>query len=222
MVLQARLMITGGEHSEEARMGRADRYLIQQAILDAAHTAQAKGLPHPRAEDVAHALMAMRNDTELGAGRQARAEEMGQAMMVFCDGLRGKLFNRYGESWPNADVTLVEMGTLAQEGYEDALSLAYTSLVSHVQALAETTHYEGRPIIFLTDEATSSPRTPCWRPTWSRSPRCGASSAAGSGWPLRTWKTSPTRPGACWPCASGGFCSPWAATRSTRSRASGR
>ena len=164
MVLQARLMITGGEKSEEARMGRADRYLIQQAILDAARTARAKGLPHPRAEDVAHALMAMRTDAELGPGRQTRAEEMGQAMLVFCDGLRGKVFNRYGEAWPDADVTLVEMGTLAQEGYEDALALAYTSLVAHVQALAETRHYEGRPIIFLTDEGHIITKNPLLAP----------------------------------------------------------
>ena len=72
--------------------------------------------------------------------------------MVFCDGLRGRLFNRYGTQWPDTDVTIVEMGTLAQEGYEDALAVAYTSLVNHVQALAEATQHDARPIIFLTDE----------------------------------------------------------------------
>ena len=157
-------MITGGERSEEARMGRADRYLIQEAILAAARTAREKGHPHPRSEDVANALMTMRGDAQLGAARQARAEEMGQAMMVFCDGLRGKVFNRFGESWPEADVTLVEMGALAQEGYEDALALAYTSLVNHVQALAEETHYEGRPIIFLTDEGHIITKNPLLAP----------------------------------------------------------
>ena len=152
MVIQARLMITGGETSEIERMSRADRYLIGRAILDAAREARAQGKPHPRAEDVARALIAMRLDTELGAARQARGEEMGQAMMVFCDGLRGRLFNRYGTQWPDTDVTIVEMGTLAQEGYEDALAVAYTSLVNHVQALAEATQHDARPIIFLTDE----------------------------------------------------------------------
>ena len=152
MVIQARLMITGGEASEIDRMGRADRYLIARAILDAARAARADGKPHPRSEDVANALIAMHTDAELGAARQARAEEMGQAMLVFCAGLRGRLFNRYGTQWPDADVTLVEMGTLAQEGYEDALAVAYTSLVNHVQALAEATQRDDRPIIFLTDE----------------------------------------------------------------------
>ena len=152
MVIQARLMITGGEEAEIRKMSRADRYLIARAILEAARAARDEGKPHPRAEDVANALIAMRSDEALGAARQARGEEMGQAMMVFCDGLRGRLFNRYGSEWPDTDVTLVEMGTLAQEGYEDALAVAYTSLVNHVQAVAEANQHDERPIIFLTDE----------------------------------------------------------------------
>src|SRR3546814_11915080 len=35
--ITARLMITGGEDREEARMTRADRSLIRQCILEAAH-----------------------------------------------------------------------------------------------------------------------------------------------------------------------------------------
>lgn len=96
--------------------------------------------------------MAMRDSPDLGSLRRERAEDMGQAMMVFCNGLRGKLFNGYGQSWPDVDVVHVEMGTLAMSSYEDALSVAYTSLVSHVHSLAEATQYEGRPLIFLTDE----------------------------------------------------------------------
>ncbi len=152
LVIAATLMITGGEEAEVRKMTRADRYLIAQAILAAAHRARELQQPHPRAEDVAHALMQMRTDAGLGGARRDRAEEMGHAMMVFCDGLRGRLFNRIGSTWPDADVTIVEMGTLAQEGYEDALAVAYTSLVNHVQALAEATQHDHRPIIFLTDE----------------------------------------------------------------------
>lgn len=152
MVIQASLMITGGERREIDKMSRADRYLIEQALFAAARKARAAGQPHPRVEDVARELMAMRDSVELGPVRRERAEDMGQAMMVFCGGLRGQLFNGYGQSWPDVDVVHVEMGTLAMSSYEDALSVAYTSLVSHVHAIAEATHYEGRPLIFLTDE----------------------------------------------------------------------
>ncbi|WP_018608200.1 conjugative transfer ATPase [Uliginosibacterium gangwonense] len=164
MIIAARLMITGGEPAEEAKMGRADRYLIAQAIIQAAREARAAGKPHPRTEDVGHTLMQMRNANDLGISRQARAEEMGQAMLVFCQDLRGQVFNRYGTAWPDADVTLVEMGTFANEGYEDALSVAYMSLLNHVQATAERTHYEGRPIIMLTDEGHIITRNPLVSP----------------------------------------------------------
>ena len=152
MVIQASLMITGGEKREIDKMSRADRYLIEQALFGAARKARDAGKPHPRVQDVAEALMAMRDSADLGQLRRERAEDMGQAMMVFCNGLRGKLFNGYGQSWPDVDVVHVEMGTLAMSSYEDALSVAYTSLVSHVHSLAEATQYEGRPLIFLTDE----------------------------------------------------------------------
>ncbi len=161
MVITARLMITGGEESENAKMSRADRYLIARAIIDAAKSTKTAGRPHPLAQDIAQALIDMRNDPELGAERKTRAEEMGQSMLVFCDkGLRGRLFNREGQPWPDTDVTIVNLGTLAQEGYEDALAIAYIGLMNHTQALAERTQYDARPIIFITDEGhiiTTSP-----------------------------------------------------------------
>ena len=152
MLIAAIMMITGGESSETARMGRADRYLISRAIIRAATRAREEGRPHPLAHDVAIELMGMHKDATLSGPRQIRAEEMGQSMMSFTQGLRGKLFNREGQDWPDADVTLVEMGTLIQDGYGDALAVAYTSLLDSVQSRGEHFVAEDRPIIFLTDE----------------------------------------------------------------------
>ena len=161
MVIIATLMITGGEEAETAKMTRADRYLIARAIIDAAKASKAAGYAHPLSQDIAQALIDMKDDPELGAERKKRAEEMGHSMMVFCDrGLRGRLFNREGHAWPDTDVTIVNLGTLAQEGYEDALAVAYVGLLNHTQALAERTQYDSRPIIFITDEGhivTTSP-----------------------------------------------------------------
>ena len=153
MVLSAILMITGGEAKEVERLTRADQYLISIAILRAAKAASQAGNPHPRTEDVAIQLMGMVKDQGLSENRRLRAEDMGMAMMEFTSGIRGRLFNRYGSDWPDVDVTLVEMGALTKDGYGDALALAYTSLIDSVQARGEKTHYEGRPIVFLTDEA---------------------------------------------------------------------
>jgi conjugative transfer ATPase len=152
MIIAAIMMITGGEASETEKLGRADRYLITRAIIRAAQAARAAGKPHPLAHDVAIQFIGMRNDPALSTRRQERAEEMGQAMLTFTQGLRGRLFNRMGSNWPDVDVTLVELGTLAKGGYEDALALAYTGLLDHVQAQGEAKQYEGRQTIALTDE----------------------------------------------------------------------
>ncbi|RMX08147.1 conjugative transfer ATPase [Corticibacter populi] len=152
MLIAAIMMITGGETAEVARMGRADRYLISTAIIRAAMQCRDEGRAHPLAQDVALQLMGMNKDPSLSAVRQLRAEEMGQAMMPFTQGLRGRIFNRVGTDWPDVDVTLVEMGTLTQDGYGDAMALAYTSLIDAVQSRGERTQADDRPIIFLTDE----------------------------------------------------------------------
>lgn len=152
MLIAAIMMITGGEQQEVERMSRADRYLITNAIIRAATRSAAEGRKHPLTHDVAIDLMGMHADATLSPARQARAEEMGQAMMSFTQGLRGKLFNREGVDWPDADVTLVEMGTLTQDGYGDALAVAYTSLIDSVQSRGERAQAEDRPLIMLTDE----------------------------------------------------------------------
>lgn len=153
MLVAAIMMITGGEKREEERMSRADRYLITRALIKSAMKVREEGRPHPLTQDVAYELMGMQHDASLSQGRRERAEEMGQSMMSFTQGLRGTLFNRVGEDWPDVDVTLVEMGTLTRDGYSDALAVAYTSLIDAIQSRGEATQHEGRPLVMLTDEA---------------------------------------------------------------------
>ena len=149
MLIAAIMMVTGGEPLEVAKMGRADRFLISRAIILATIRCKQEGKAHPLTQDIALELMGM--DVE-SVTRKDRSVEMGQAMMSFTQGLRGRLFNRVGEEWPDADVTLVEMGTLTKDGYEDALAVAYTSLLDSVQDRAERFQDQDRPLIMLTDE----------------------------------------------------------------------
>jgi len=152
MLIAAIMMITGGEKVETEQLRRADRYLISQAIIRATIKSAERQAQHPLTQDVALELMAMHDDPTLSAHRAARAEDMGQAMMLFTQGLRGRLFNRYGSDWPDADVTLVEMGTLTNDGYGDAMAVAYTSLIDSVQSRGEAFQAQDRPLIMLTDE----------------------------------------------------------------------
>lgn len=161
--ITARLMITGGEEREEARMTRADRSLIRQCILDAAH----RCVPEKRTvltEDVRDALRERSNDMALPEARRARLLEMADAMDMLCQGLDGEMFNRPGTPWPEADITIVDLATFAREGYNAQLSIAYISLVNTVNNIAERDQFLGRPIVNVTDEGHIITRNPLLAP----------------------------------------------------------
>ena len=152
MEIAARIMITGGDEREDARMTRADRLLIRNAIFLAAKTVKAAGRAQVLTQDVVAALQSIGHDGNLPDHRRNRAIEMGDAMALFCSGLAGHFFNRPGIRWPQADVTILEMGMLAREGYEDQLTVAYLSIMSHINDLVERHQRDARPTLVVTDE----------------------------------------------------------------------
>ncbi|HUS97026.1 MAG TPA: conjugative transfer ATPase, partial [Hyphomicrobiaceae bacterium] len=152
MEIAARIMITGGDEREDARMSRADRLLIRNAIFLAAKTVKEGGGDQVITEDVVSALHAIGQDQSLPEHRRNRAIEMGDGMALFCSGLAGHFFNRPGTRWPEADVTILEMGILAREGYDDQLTVAYISMMSHINDLVERHQHDARPTLVVTDE----------------------------------------------------------------------
>ncbi|WP_083928491.1 conjugative transfer ATPase [Marinobacterium rhizophilum] len=161
--ITARLMITGGEEREEARMTRADRSLIRQCILDAArHCVAAQRTVLTR--DLRDALRGRAGDTTLPETRRARLLEMADAMDMFCQGVDGEMFDRPGTPWPEADITVIDLATFAREGYNAQLSIAYISLINTVNNLAERDQFLGRPIINVTDEGHIITKNPLLAP----------------------------------------------------------
>jgi len=152
MEIAARIMITGGDEREDARMTRADRFLIRNAIFLAAKTVKEAGRDQVLTQDVVAALQNIGHDETLPDHRRNRAIEMGDGMALFCSGLAGHFFNRPGTPWPQADVTILEMGILAREGYEDQLTVAYISMMSHINDLVERHQHDERPTLVVTDE----------------------------------------------------------------------
>ncbi|MDZ4261069.1 MAG: conjugative transfer ATPase, partial [Pseudomonadota bacterium] len=152
MEIAARIMITGGDEREDARMSRADRLLIRNAILMAAQTVKQTGRDQVITDDVVNALHTIGQEPSLPEHRRHRAIEMGDGMELFCSGLAGHFFNRPGTPWPEADVTILEMGILAREGYEDQLTVAYISMMSHINDLVERHQHAARPTLVVTDE----------------------------------------------------------------------
>lgn len=152
MEIAARIMITGGDEREDARLTRADRLLIRNAIFLAAKTVKENKRPQVVTGDVVKAFQAIARDSTLPEHRRNRAIEMGDGMDLFCSGLAGHFFNRPGKPWPEADVTILEMGILAREGYEDQLTVAYLSMMSHINDLVERHQHDERPTLVVTDE----------------------------------------------------------------------
>lgn len=161
--ITARLMITGGEDKEEARMTRADRSLIRQCILDAAQRCVADQRP-VLTRDVRDALRERGGDATLPEMRRTRLLEMADAMNLFCQGVDGEMFDRPGTPWPEADVTVVDLATFAREGYNAQLSIAYISLINTVNNIAERDQFLGRPIINVTDEGHIITKNPLLAP----------------------------------------------------------
>ncbi|WP_018988567.1 conjugative transfer ATPase [Aromatoleum toluclasticum] len=161
--ITARLMITGGEDKEEARMTRADRSLIRQCILDAARRCVANERT-VLTRDVRDALRERAHDTTLPEVRRARLLEMADAMDMFCQGVDGEMFDCPGSPWPEADLTIVDLATFAREGYNAQLSIAYISLITTVNNIAERDQFLGRPIINVTDEGHIITRNPLLAP----------------------------------------------------------
>lgn len=163
MEIVARLMITGGEEKEEARLTRADRSVIRHCILAAAKTCSDADRT-VLTEDVRNALRAAGEDTSIPEARRNRMLEMAEAMDMFCMGADGEMFNRAGTPWPEADLTIVDLATYAREGYNAQLSIAYISLINTVNNIAERDQYKGRPLVNVTDEGHIITKNPLLSP----------------------------------------------------------
>ena len=152
MEIVARVMITGGEKREEERLTRADRLLIRRGILAGARRARAAGKDQAITEDIVAGLQELAAEESLAPARRARAQEMADGMALFCDGLGGQFFNLPGEPWPDCDVTIVDMGLFANEGYEDLLAVAYIGLMNRIHATVEARQHDARHTLVVTDE----------------------------------------------------------------------
>ncbi|MCT8585725.1 conjugative transfer ATPase [Glaesserella parasuis] len=154
MEIAARLMITGGEVKEDEKLTRPDKAMIRKAILLAAQKTYSHGRT-TLTQDIRDAFYELSQDESLPEARRTRAYEMGEAIGMFClpGSFDAELFNREGEIWPDADITLVDLATLAREGYEAQLAIAYISLINHINSLGEKYQFSGRPIVNITDEA---------------------------------------------------------------------
>ena len=147
-----KLLATGGDEREAERMTRADEKMLSTAIYRAAEFAKAHDCTC-KTEHVVQALKAIAKDPEYPQKSQLRAFDLAESTAIYLDGFFGELFNSDGQSWPDADFTVVDAATLGREGYEAPMSVAYASMLAKVVNIAEKTQMQKRKVFFLTDES---------------------------------------------------------------------
>ncbi|WP_006460512.1 conjugative transfer ATPase [Thiomicrospira aerophila] len=163
MVIAAVTMITGGEEKELEELKRHERYDIMMAILIAGKNTRERGYTLP--EDIAAAFLEMsKNEAEYEPARRARLRQFSDNLQQFCSGVRGDFFNRPGEAWPDADVTIFDVGMMVSDQYSDMLGVSVISMLNHVIGIAEANQYSGRPIIVLADEGHLTTTNPMIAP----------------------------------------------------------
>lgn len=152
MEIIALLMITGGEEKEAAHIRRSDKRLIRDAIIIACEKAHDEGR-QALTQDVREGFYALAKEPERVPEVIKRLNEMGDAIGLFCDGFNGKVFNRNGEPWPESDVTIIDLGMFAREGYEAHLAISAISALNMINNIAERDQHLDRPILVTIDEA---------------------------------------------------------------------
>lgn len=156
MALAAQLMITGGEKKEQENLTRQDRMLILDALVRGAKHAKANGYDQMIPEDVVNAFLEIAKALELQnkeLEKVSRLRTLADSMAFFCkDAIAGLVFNRRGEAWPDADITLFEQGLFKDEGYEAHNALAFMGLMSRTMAKAEKRQFEERFTVVYGDE----------------------------------------------------------------------
>lgn len=155
MVLAALVMVTGGEKKEEERIHRSDRMFIMDAIILAAETVKASGKTQMIASDIVIAFetLIMQLEPHRDVDKIRRGREMADSLRYFIkDPVSSQFFNTIGNPWPTCDITVVDFGLFAQEGYEAQRSIAFCGVFNKIQTLAEAGQYSQRPLISVLDE----------------------------------------------------------------------
>lgn len=159
----ATLMITGGEAKEIENLRRPHKRIIRDAILLAAKNAQENN-EVVLTQHVREALYQISKDESKPPETRQQIWEMGDSVGLFCDGFAGEIFNGIGSTWPECDVTLIDLAHFAREGYEAHLSISVISLLNMVNNIAERDQHSSRQIIVPIDEAHIITKNPLLSP----------------------------------------------------------
>lgn len=151
------IMVTGGDIEQYKKLTQLDKSLMRASIIAAGLACNDKGRK-TLTEDVRDAMLmiAEKNDERLPIDdeQRRRLRELAASLDMYCSGeLDAKMFNSEGEEWPDADVTVLDVGVYGSDRYPAQLALAYIGYMQRVINKAEQTQYDSRDVVNLIDEA---------------------------------------------------------------------
>ena len=148
MEIAARIMITGGDEREDARMTRADRLLIRNAIFLAAKAVKEAGRDHVLTQDVVAALQSIGHDESLPdhPSRWATAWRCSVHVWwaIFSTGRVPPGRRRISRFW--------RWGYWHGKATKISPPSPTSSMMSHINDLVERHQHDVRPTLVVTDE----------------------------------------------------------------------
>lgn len=151
-----RVMLTGGNDIENAKLTQTDLAQLSQALAKGLQLSVDLGEPHARPVHIADAMQAMADEEssrEGGIVEVAKAMyDKATALRRWTQGQHGFLFNQTATGFdPEYDLTLIEIGNLAKT--PDMMAVAGLAATYNITAMAEDLQNSGRSIEIKIDEA---------------------------------------------------------------------
>jgi len=142
----ARTMLT--EKGE--KINREEKVLLTEAlILAGKNTYFREKVNYPLVSDVIDAFIELSNKKETEKNEKKVYLRMATSLKFFTQGLAGEIFNRDGEGFEEADVTLIELASLTSTANEDSLNVAFMSIIQNIQSISMNKKDEKDTIIVV-------------------------------------------------------------------------
>lgn len=152
MELITRMMMTGADKKKEEKIELPDKLMIRRALLDATRKQRDADKDYMIPSNVVEVIRDYAKDPELTTKKRDRYIELADALDYWTQGLHGLFFNRPGKAWPECDLTVLDMGILTSEQYQDMLAVALVSLLNTITGIGEKNQFSGRRTDVYTDE----------------------------------------------------------------------
>lgn len=153
MLLATRVMITQGQHQEEAKLDLTDMTLINRGLMHAMRVCHTKRITQMRIVDVMEAFKHLA-DNESVSRLKGRYREFALRLEFYIqDNTRRQFLNQFADPLATYDYLQVDFGFMQQDRYHDMLNITCIAILSNILALAEANKASGRPTVLILDEA---------------------------------------------------------------------